>query len=336
MKILAIETSCDETAASVVEDGRSIITNVVYSQIAHHSKYGGVVPEVASRQHIAKIHEVVKSALDGVGIENIDAIAVTAAPGLVGALLVGVNFAKGLAYSTGKPLVPVHHIRGHIASNYLAYPDFAPPFVCLVASGGHSHILHVKSYTDMEMLGRTLDDAAGEAFDKVARVMGLGYPGGPLVDNLARTGDASGYTLPTPKSPGFDFSFSGLKTAVINLVSNEKSRGNTPVYADLAAAFEMKVATMLSTTLIKAAKSVGVDSISVSGGVASNTLLREMLKARTAEENISLYLPPLSLCTDNAAMIASQAYFQWQNGDRAGLDLNAYPTMDVSRVGFNS
>ncbi len=335
MDILAIESSCDETAAAVIRDGREIISSVVATQIEEHKLYGGVVPEIASRRHCESIVAVVNEALEKAGktAEEIDAIAVTFAPGLIGALLVGVNFAKGLAFSLNKPLIPVHHIRGHIAANYLAHSELEPPYMCLVASGGHSHIVKVKSYTEFETIGRTVDDAAGEAFDKAARAMGFPYPGGVHIDNAAKTGDRKKYTLPHPKTANpYDFSFSGLKTAVVNLVHNTEQRGGEIDVNSLAACFQYTVSDILTGKFIAAAKENGCAKIAMAGGVAANSGLREMLTKRAEKNGMTLYIPPLSLCGDNAAMIGCQAYYEYLAGHTAGADLNAVATMKLDNV----
>ncbi len=333
MKILALESSCDETAAAVVEDGVRILGSAVHSQVAEHAVYGGVVPEIASRRHTESIVGVTRLALEeaGLTLDQADAVAVTFAPGLVGALLVGVSFAKGLALAAGKPLIAVHHLRAHIAANYLAHPGLRSPFVCLVASGGHSHLVMVQSPTEFRVLGRTVDDAAGEAFDKAARVMGLGYPGGVHLDRAARRGDPSRYALPEPRVEDrpLDMSFSGLKTAVINIVHNASQRGEPLDIDSLAAALESRVADMLARRLILAARQENVSSISIAGGVSANTGLRA-LAGRLADENgLSLFVPPLSLCGDNAAMVGAQAFWEWQAGNRADMALNARATLDI-------
>ena len=335
LKILAFETSCDETAAAIVEDGRKIISSVVSTQIDEHKKYGGVVPEIASRRHTEAICFVYEKAMleSGLDLSDIDAVAVTAAPGLIGALLVGVNFAKGLAYSAGKPLIPVHHIRGHIAANYLAFEDLAPPFLCLVASGGHSHIVRVHSYTEMSIIGRTRDDAAGEAFDKAARAMGFEYPGGIHIDRAARRGRKDTYRLPQPHIEGapYDVSFSGLKTFVVNLLHNAEQKGEQVNTDDLCACFENSVCTALCSRLMLAAKNFGYTKIVAGGGICANTGLREALASLCAENAYSLFIPPVSLCSDNAAMIASQAYYEFLSGVTAPLSLNAAATMSIEK-----
>ena len=333
MKILGIESSCDETAAAVVENGTAILSSSVNSQIQEHQKFGGVVPEIASRRHTENIIPVVQDALDqaGLSLEEIDGIAVTTAPGLIGALLVGVNFAKGLSLATGKPLIPVHHIRGHIAANYLAHPELKPPYLCLVVSGGHSHLTEVLDYTKFHVIGRTRDDAAGEAFDKAARAMGIPYPGGVILDREAQKGNPAAYRLPRPKVDGspYDFSFSGLKTAVVNLVHNAAQKGEALPVQDLAASFQNTVAEILTRHLLMAARDYHYQTVAIAGGVSANSGLRTMLSQRCEREGIRLYFPPLSLCGDNAAMIASQGYFEYQAGVRAGMDLNASPSMPI-------
>jgi len=333
MKILAIESSCDETAAAVVEDGRHILSSVINSQVPEHEKYGGVVPEIASRRHTENICAVVEGALSqaSLSLEDVDAIAVTYGPGLIGALLVGVNYAKGLAMAANKPLIPVHHIRGHIAANYLTHPQLEPPFLCLVASGGHSHIIWVEDYTQFRVLGRTRDDAAGEAFDKAARTLGFPYPGGIYLDAAAQQGKRGTYKLPQPHVNGsdYDFSFSGLKTAVINLVHNAAQKGQTIAVNDLAADFQGTVADILTGHLMLAAKDLGAKTIVVAGGVSANSGLRSALQKACQAAGYQLYLPKLSLCGDNAAMIGSQAYYEYQAGVRGGFDLNGVASVPV-------
>ena len=332
MKILAIESSCDETACAVVEDGRKIISSVVATQIEEHKLYGGVVPEIASRRHCENIIGVCNEALEQaeISLEQCDAVAVTYAPGLIGALLVGVNFAKGIALAVKKPLIPVHHIKGHIAANYIAYPELEPPYICLVASGGHSHIIKVNDYTKFETIGRTLDDAAGEAFDKSARSMGFPYPGGVHVDKAAKLGDCKRYKLPFPKTENpYDFSFSGLKTAVINLVHNAEQKGETIDVNDLAASFQHTVCDILTSRFIKAAIDNGYKTVALAGGVAANSGLREMLEQRADEHGMKLYVPPVSLCGDNAAMIGSQGYYEFMAGNIAGSELNAVASLKL-------
>ena len=330
MKILAIESSCDETAAAVVEDGRTVLSSIIASQVDEHALYGGVVPEIASRRHCENIVPIVDKALKDANttLNNIDAIAVTYAPGLIGALLVGVNYAKGLSMAAQKPLIPVHHIKGHIASNYIAYSDLEPPFMCLVASGGHSHIVEVNSYTDFDVIGRTRDDAAGEAFDKVARVLGFPYPGGISIDKMSKLGDGNAHKLPHPIIDGspFDFSFSGLKTAVINLVHNHEQKNIPLDKNDIAASFQRTVCEMLSERLIAAAEKHAHTKIAIAGGVAANTELRAMVKEACDKRGWKLYIPPIELCGDNAAMIGSQAYYEYKNGNFADESLNAIAT----------
>lgn len=333
MKILAIESSCDETAAAVIEDGRKILSNVVDSQVETHAKYGGVVPEVASRGHIKAIVRVADKALKDCNLtaDMLDGIAATCAPGLIGALLVGANFAKSMAYALNKPFIPVHHIRGHIAANYLVFEDLKPPFLTLVASGGHSMIVLVKDYTDFEILGGTRDDAAGEAFDKVARVLGVGYPGGPKIDKMAQGGDASKYTLPNAKvkDAPLDFSFSGLKTAVINLAHNAEQKGEEIDKPALAASFCNAVVQTLVPRLELAQKQTGVKTIVCAGGVAANSWLRNALENMANTNGLTLYMPPLSLCGDNAAMIGSQAYYEFMAGNIGNTLQNAFATSDI-------
>lgn len=331
--ILGIESSCDETAASVVRGGREILSNVINTQIDFHKKYGGVVPEIASRKHIESIDAVVEEAVKTAGVEfsDLDAIAVTYGPGLVGALLVGVSFAKGLAYALKKPLVPVHHIKGHITANFLAHPDLKPPFICLVASGGHSHIVKVSDYTEFEILGRTRDDAAGEAFDKIARVIGLGYPGGPLIDKLAKEGNKNAFKFPRVRmdKTSLDFSFSGVKTAVINCLHKLDQQGIEYNKADVAASFQDAVTDVLCEHTIEAAKQNNMNTIALAGGVASNSDLRAKMKSMAEKSGISVLFPPPILCTDNGAMIASAGYYAYLNGDIADLDLNATPSLSL-------
>ena len=334
MLILGIESSCDETAAAVVEDGRRVLSNIVASQVEEHRLYGGVVPEIAGRRHAEAISGVVRRALEeaGMTLADIDGIAVTYAPGLIGALLVGVSFAKGLALSTGKPLIPVHHLRSHIASNYLAYPDLKPPFLCLVVSGGHSHIVKADSYTRFEVIGRTRDDAAGECYDKAARAMGMPYPGGVALDRLAEEGDDRAYALPRPHVEGsrYDFSFSGLKTAVLNRLHNAAQKGEEVNKADLCASFRRTVTEMLVENTTLAAEDLGVNTIVLAGGVAANAGLRRRMEKVCAERGYELYLPPLSLCGDNGAMVAAQGYYELLAGNVAGADLNAVASLPIT------
>ena len=334
MKILAIESSCDETAVAVVEDGRTVLSNCVASQIEMHTIYGGVVPEIASRKHVEAITALTDQALADAGItkKDVDAIAVTYAPGLIGAVLVGVNFAKGAAMSLGVPLVPVHHVRGHIAANYITHPDLEPPFVCLCVSGGTTAIVNVKSYTEMEIMGGTRDDAAGECFDKVARVLGIGYPGGGPMDRLAKEGNDSRYELPRAHVTGaeLDMSFSGLKTASLNLIHNSQQKGEELNLPDFAASFGRAVSESLVPRVIAAAEKTGYGKIAVAGGVAANSRIRGDLQKACDEKGIKLYLPELKYCGDNGAMIGCQGYYEYLSGKRADLDLNAYATRDIS------
>lgn len=333
MKILAIESSCDETAAAVVEDGRKVISSVVASQVEEHKLYGGVVPEIASRRHAEAIVPVVKNSLEQaeLTLKEIDAIAVTYAPGLIGALLVGVNFAKGLSLSTGLPLVPTHHLRSHIASNYISNPDLKPPFLCLVVSGGHSHIVMVEDYTKMRIIGKTRDDAAGEAFDKAARTMGMPYPGGIALDKVAEEGDPFAFKLPRPTVSGsqYDFSFSGLKTAVINLIHNSAQKGIELNKADVCASFRYAVVDCLKTNFLKAAEDLKVDKLVIAGGVSANRLLRSSLQEECDKHGLAFYMPEKSLCGDNAAMVGSQGYYEFLSGNIASTDLNAFATMSI-------
>lgn len=333
MRILALESSCDETAAAVVEDGRKVLSSVIASQVEEHKLYGGVVPEIASRRHCEAIVGVTQQALEqaGMSLDEVDAIAVTYAPGLIGALLVGVNFAKGLAMSSGKPLIPVHHLRSHIAANYITSPDLEPPFLCLVVSGGHSHIIEVKDYADLHVLGRTRDDAAGEAFDKAARAMGMPYPGGVEMDKVAQNGDPNAFQLPHPTVDGseYDFSFSGLKTAVINLIHNAEQKGQTLPVPDLAASFRKAVVDCLVKNFVKAARDTGSTRLVIAGGVSANSLLRSRLEQECKKNGWQFYMPQLSLCGDNAAMVGSQGYYEYLAGKIAGMDLNACAEMPV-------
>lgn len=333
MKILAIESSCDETAVSVVEDGRLVLSSAVASQIEEHKIYGGVVPEIASRMHTEAIVDIAKKALNDAKLElsDIDAIAVTYAPGLIGALLVGVNFAKGLSLATKLPLIPVHHLRSHIASNYISNPGLKPPFLCLVVSGGHSHIVEVKDYTDMKVIGRTRDDAAGETFDKAARAMGMPYPGGIHLDKIAELGDENAFEFPHPKvaDSEYDFSFSGLKTAIINTIHNAKQKGEELPVKDLSASFRKTVVDCLVSNFIRAAEKLKYDKLVVAGGVSANSLLRRRLKEEADRRKFKLYMPELKYCGDNAAMVGSQAYYEYLNGNIAGLDLNGCAALSI-------
>lgn len=331
--ILGIESSCDETAAAVVKNGREILSNVINTQIDLHKKYGGVVPEIASRKHIQNIDAVVEEALKSanVTIDDIDAIAVTYGPGLVGALLVGVSFAKGYAYASNKPLVPVHHIKGHIMANFLAHKDLEPPFVCLVASGGHSHIVLVEDYVKFKILGRTRDDAAGEAFDKIARVLELGYPGGPYIDKLSKEGNPDAFKFPRVRmdKDSLDFSFSGVKTAVINFLHKAEQKGEVLNKADVAASFQNAITDVLCEHTIEAAEKSNIKTITIAGGVAANSALREKMTNLAKEKGIDVLYPPPILCTDNAAMIACAGYYLYENGNIAELDLNATPSLSI-------
>lgn len=332
MYILGIESTCDETAAAVVKDGRELVSNVISTSVAEQALYGGVVPEIASRRHAEYISATVEKALADASMTpaQLDGIAVSFAPGLIGAVLVGVNFAKGLAYAANKPLIPVHHLRGHIAALYLTHPDLKPPFLCLVASGGHSHIVQVSDYTHFTVLGRTVDDAAGEAFDKVARTLGLGYPGGPAISKAARTGNPKAYKLPVPHVEGkYNVSFSGLKTAVLNAVNQAEMRGETVNVADMAASFEHRIDEILADKLLAAAKDTGASTLCLAGGVAANSLLRCLVNEGAQKLGARLCLPAVEFCGDNGAMIASQGFYELQSGNVAGLDLNGLPTLPI-------
>lgn len=331
VKILAIESSCDETAAAVVENGRKVLSNVISTQIDIHTLYGGVVPEIASRKHLERINQVIKEALKqaNVTLEDIDAVAVTYGPGLVGALLVGTAEAKAIAYAAGKPLIGVHHIEGHIAANYIENPDLEPPFMCLIVSGGHTHLVVVKDYDTFEIIGRTRDDAAGEAFDKVARSIGLGYPGGPKIDKAAKLGNPNAITFPKAKMADnpYDFSFSGLKSAVLNYLNHAKMTGEEINANDLAASFQNAVVQVLVEHAVRGTKEHGFHKLALAGGVASNSALRAGLKEACEKNGIKLYYPSPIFCTDNAAMIGAAAYYEFINGTRSGLDLNAVPNL---------
>lgn len=335
MRILGIESSCDETAAAVVEDGRKVLSSVIASQVEEHKLYGGVVPEIASRRHSEAIVGVTRQALTeaGLALSEIDAIAVTYAPGLIGALLVGVNFAKGLALSANLPLVPVHHLRSHIAANYITNPELKPPFLCLVVSGGHTHIIQVEDYTKLRIIGRTRDDAAGEAFDKAARAMGMPYPGGVHLDKIAQQGNPDAFRFPRPSVDGapYDFSFSGLKTSVINLIHNASQKGEELPVPDLAASFRKAVVGSLVHNFVAAAKDTGSKKLVIAGGVSANSLLRSELERVCAENGWSFYRPALNLCGDNAAMVGAQGYYEYLAGTRAGTDLNACAEMPVDQ-----
>ncbi len=333
MKILAIESSCDETAASVVENGRRVLSNVVASQVEEHKIYGGVVPEIASRRHAEAISGVVDKALSDaeLTLDDIDAVAVTYAPGLIGALLVGVNYAKGLAYSKKLPLIPVHHLRSHIAANYITHQELKPPFFCLVVSGGNTAMVEVKDYTDFKIIGRTRDDAAGEALDKAARSMGIPYPGGLNMDRLAKDGDSTAFKFPVPKVEGcpYDFSFSGLKTSVINIIHNAEQKGVEINKADLGASFQKAVSDCLCRNVEKAMEDTGNKTLVVAGGVSANSVLRKALTELCEKKKYKLYLPELSLCGDNAVMVGSQGYYEYLSGNIAGLELNAFAGKNI-------
>ena len=333
MLILGIESSCDETAASVVKNGRCVLSNIISSQIAIHTLYGGVVPEIASRKHIEKINQVVEAALKeaDVTLDDIDAIGVTYGPGLVGALLVGVAEAKAIAYAKKKPLVGVHHIEGHVSANYIEHPDLEPPFLCEIISGGHTHLVIVKDYGSFEILGRTRDDAAGEAFDKVARAIGLGYPGGPKIDKLAKEGNPHAIDFPRAhmEDAPYDFSFSGVKSAVLNHLNKCRMTGEPIVEADIAASFQQAVVDVLVDNAIRAAKDYQMDRLAIAGGVASNGALRAAMEAACEKEGIRFYRPSPIFCTDNAAMIGVAGYYEYMAGVRSGLDLNAVPNLKL-------
>ena len=333
INILAIESSCDETAAAVVRNGREVLSNVIYSQIDLHTLYGGVVPEIASRKHIDKINQVVEKAIadSGMELKDMDAIAVTYGPGLVGPLLVGVSFAKALAYGANLPIIGVHHIEGHICANYIANKELEPPFMCLIVSGGHTHLVKVADYGKYEILGKTEDDAAGEAFDKVARAIGLGYPGGPKIDKVSKSGNPEAIKFPRAKVGGreYDFSFSGLKSAVLNYLNTASMNNETIVTEDVAASFQQAVIDVLVGHSMEALSQYGFKKFAIAGGVASNSGLREAFEKACAERQIEFFLPPPILCTDNAAMIGSAAYFEYISGVRHGLDLNAVPNLKL-------
>ena len=333
MNILAVESSCDETAVAIVQDGRKVLTDCIASQVDLHRIYGGVVPEIASRKHIEAIYGLADQALERANLtrQDIDAVAVTYAPGLIGAVLVGVNFAKAAALALDKPLIPVHHIRGHIAANYLAYPELEPPFLCLVVSGGHTMIIDVTDYTKMEILGTTLDDAAGECFDKVGRVLGMPYPGGAALDKAAQRGDETKYVLPRSK-PGanpYDMSFSGLKTATLNLIHHAEQVGEQLDTDSLCASFCAAVSDTLVPRVVMALEQTGRKKIAVAGGVAANSRIRRDIQEAAKQLGAEVYMPPLSLCGDNGAMIGAQAYYEYLAGNVAGMDLNAYATKSI-------
>ncbi|MBR5789048.1 MAG: tRNA (adenosine(37)-N6)-threonylcarbamoyltransferase complex transferase subunit TsaD [Lachnospiraceae bacterium] len=331
--ILAIESSCDETAAAVVRNGREVLSNVIYSQIDLHTLYGGVVPEIASRKHMDKINQVTAKALEdcNLTLKDIDAIAVTYGPGLVGPLLVGVSFAKAMAYATDLPIVGVLHIEGHISANYIANPELEPPFVCLVVSGGHTHLVKVSDYGQYEIIGKTEDDAAGEAFDKVARAIGLGYPGGPKIDKVSKEGNSSAIAFPRAKVGGnvYDFSFSGLKSAVLNYLNTAAMNGESVVTEDVAASFQQAVIDVLVGHSMEAIDTYHIDKFAIAGGVASNSGLRAAFEEACANKNVSFFMPPPILCTDNAAMIGAAAYYEYIKGVRHSLDLNAVPNLKL-------
>lgn len=333
MNILAVESSCDETAVAVVKDGRKVLTDQIASQVDLHRIYGGVVPEIASRKHIEMIYGLADQALAAAGItrQEIDAVAVTYAPGLIGAVLVGVNFAKAAALALNKPLIPVHHIRGHIAANYLVYPELEPPFLCLVVSGGHTMIVDVRDYTDMEILGTTQDDAAGECFDKVARVLGMPYPGGAALDKAAISGDDTKYYLPRSKAGDnpYNMSFSGLKTAALNLIHHAEQIGENLDVNSLCASFSAAVSDTLVPRVMSALEQTGREKLAVAGGVAANARIRQDVMNAARERGISVFIPPLSLCGDNAAMIGAQAYYEYLAGNTANMSLNAYATKSI-------
>ena len=331
--ILAIESSCDETAASVVKNGREILSNIISSQIALHTLYGGVVPEIASRKHIEKINQVIEEALKQaqVTLEDIDAVGVTYGPGLVGALLVGVAEAKAIAYAAKKPLVGVHHIEGHVSANYIEHPDLEPPFLCLVVSGGHTHLVHVEDYGKFKIIGRTRDDAAGEAFDKVARAIGLGYPGGPKIDKVSREGNPEAIVFPRAhiEEAPYDFSFSGVKSAVLNYINGCKMKGEEYSQADIAASFQKAVTDVLVGNAMHAVEEYGDRKFAIAGGVASNSALRAAMAEACKEKGVEFYYPSPIYCTDNAAMIGVAAYYEFMNGIRHGWDLNDVPNLKL-------
>lgn len=338
MLILGIESSCDETSAAVVRDGREVLANEVVSQVPEHQLYGGVVPEIASRRHCESIVSITQRALDraNLTLEEIDGIAVTYAPGLIGALLVGVNFAKSVALATGKPLIPVHHLRGHIAANYLT-SDLEPPFLCMVMSGGHTHIIQVDSYTDYRVIGRTRDDAVGEAYDKAGRALGFLYPAGRAMDEAAAKGNPAAYRLPRPAVEGhpYDFSFSGLKTAVLNLVNQAKMKGTPLVVEDAAASFQQTVCDVIASRLMAAAEETGAKKVVLAGGVSANSGIRRRMELECRKRNLSLYMPKLCYCGDQAAMIAAQGYYEYLAGNLAGSSLNATASLPITETSFS-
>ena len=336
ISILAIETSCDETGAAVVRNGRDILSNIIYSQIDLHKEYGGVVPEIASRKHIEKINQVIEAALEkgGVPLSDLSAVAVTYGPGLVGALLVGVAEAKAISYGSGLPLIGVHHIEGHISANYIENRTLEPPFLCLIVSGGHTHLVAVKGYGEYDIIGRTRDDAAGEAFDKVARALGLGYPGGPNIDKLSQEGNENAISFPKAKVTGaaLDFSFRGLKSAVLNYLNVHEMKKEKIVKADVAASFQKAVIEVLTEHAIEGIKMTGMKKLAIAGGVAANSSLRKAMEKVCMEWEVSFYSPSPAFCTDNAAMIGVAAYYQFQKGKRHGLDLNAVPNLKLEDI----
>ncbi|MDR7856855.1 tRNA (adenosine(37)-N6)-threonylcarbamoyltransferase complex transferase subunit TsaD [Tissierella sp.] len=333
MLTLAIETSCDETSCAVIKDGREVLSNIISSQIEIHRKFGGVVPEIASRKHIESINPIIQEALDeaNVAFKDIDLVGVTQGPGLVGALLIGISTAKAIAYGLNKPLIGVNHIEGHVCANYIEFKELEPPFACLIVSGGHTYLVQVNGYTDYELIGRTRDDAAGEAFDKVARALGLPYPGGPLIDKLSMTGNKDAIEFPRvmlePKS--YDFSFSGLKTAVLNYLNQKDQKGEEIVVADVAASFQQAVLDVLVDKSFRLARERNMNKIVIAGGVAANQGLRTMMEDRGKKEKIEIFYPSRTLCTDNAAMIGSAAYFNYIEGKSSDLDLNVVPNLDL-------
>ena len=336
MKIMAVESSCDETAVAIVEDGRTVLTDCIASSVEIHKLYGGVVPEIASRKHIEAIYGLADQALAEANLAraDIDAVGVTYAPGLIGAVLVGVNFAKAAALSLGVPLIPVHHLRGHIAANYLVHPDLEPPFLCLVVSGGNSMIVDVQDYTTFHVLGATRDDAAGECFDKIARLLGMPYPGGAALDHMAQTGDDRKYPMPHVKLSGnpLDMSFSGLKTAAINLIHNAEQKGENLDVPSLCASVSQAVSDMLVPRVAEALRQTGRKKLAIAGGVAANSRIRADLQREAQQLGVEIFMPPLKLCGDNGAMIGAQAYYEYLAGVRAGQDLNAYATMPIDQL----
>lgn len=339
MKILAVESSCDDTAAAVVEDGRKVLSSVVFSQVEKHQKFGGVFPELASRCHIEAISKVVKEALKKAdsSLNDINALSVTHAPGLIGSLLVGVNFVKGLSLSTDLPIVPVHHLRSHVAANYISNPEFTPPFLCLIVSGGHSHIVEVKDYCDFKIIAKTRDDAAGETFDKAARSLGLSYPGGVELDKLAEFGDDSSFDFPRPKLTDsiYDFSFSGLKTSIINQIHKINQNGQNLPVNDLCASFRKVVVDYLIDNFIKVAENLNYQKLAIAGGVSANSLLRKNLQEICKKRNWQLFIPEKSLCGDNAAMVGAQGYFEFSEGRTADLNLNAFANMSIEDIVYS-